>query len=307
MMFQGRYVLHSLVFSILLLGGSNGVVATGSGGDTSASERAERLNLTSVAKMVANWGARGVGTVGLMVLLAELQVQLLGQVLSGRELTPETQQAIREILREIGLEDADTVRLAECVESLQKVFPKSGGASLTSLLGGSRRILLMSEEAFNQLSEEEKRFLIGHEAMHIKHRHVLKAVVVGALVTICALSSATLVVRNYGRKKAYLQAGVAGVVGYLGAMVATLLVRSAVSRANERKADCQAARGLDAAAGGVALMKRLKEDPIMLEASENYKKFWWRLLMDHPTLDERIAYLQKIAEEQTVQAAAARG
>jgi len=304
MTFQGRHVLHGLVCSMLLLGGSNGVFAAGSEGSapTSESDNAA-LNSPSAAKMAVRFGLTGGFALGLVVLMIELQAKL-GAALGARELKPETQEEIRKVLREMGLKDVDDVCLAECIEALQKAFPKHGAAALMSPFGGNRRILLTSEEAFGQLSEDEKRFLVGHEATHIKRQHVLKAALVGVGAALCALLPSMCVAQSYGRKKEYLKAGAVGAVGYLSALVCAILGRAAMSRANEREADCQAARELNAAAGGVAIMKRFKEDPVMQAVLKKYKSFWWRLLMAHPTLDERIAYLQKIAEEQAAQAAA---
>jgi len=233
----------------------------------------------------------GLASLGMAALFGELVVLWRAWFLRGRELSPETQQEIRGILAELGFNKPETVTLFECAPVGGKLYPRHGALSLLSLIKG-RQIALTSQEAFNQLGRDEKRFLIGHEAVHIMRRHVLKMVIFAAFGAWLVTMPLFFLVPLYMQGSPwYLLFGLNMAIGYL-VMGIAFFASMYISRANERQADREGARFLNAADGGVALMKRFKEDPVMQKVVVAYTSKWRQLLLPHPSLDERIALLE---------------
>jgi len=280
------------------------------------SNRVGAVSLTGVAcdaRFVAMHTAKNV-----LVLsaLAAVVVPLIAPLLyRGKKLSPETEQAVRKTLREMGVEDVDSVTLREFNWLAQKLFGKENACAMGGLPFLPRHVLISQEKWLNKLSDAERRFLVGHEGAHLNRIHIIKTVVALAFAEGLARGSAALIKRELARKRwngmddrvhavAYLTTSVA-------AAVAPLCLRALVSRRCERQADTDAADQLCNAAGGQALMKRFNEQGEKRRA-KRAKKFFGLLgtldqicallnsktLASHPSHEKRIAYLEKMAEEQ---------
>ena len=82
------------------------------------------------------------------------------------------------------------------------------------------------------------------------------------------------------------------------AMPAAILGTMFVRRLTERWADKNSARKLKATAGGIAFFKGALENPALADSSSTKWPFLKRFLLSHPSLEKRIAWLEKMAEEQ---------
>jgi len=96
--------------------------------------------------------------------------------------SPENQQLIKDVLRSIGV---------PCVEQIGIESRAIGGAGVRLVLP-QRITFFLNEEWFNSLGDAGKRFVIGHEAGHLKRWHgqkTIAAMLAGAFVTVGAFWS----------------------------------------------------------------------------------------------------------------------
>ncbi len=124
-------------------------------------------------------------------------------------------------------------------------------------------VLSVNEALFDQLTDEEKKFIIAHEAMHYILEHC-----------------------EY--KTCYEWTGHGSSSGYNG-----------FSRALEKEADLQAAKRLKCAKGGVKFFQRLKRMwgcSYWNKKDKNKNRCTYD--PEHPTFDERLGYLKPIAAKQ---------
>ena len=139
--------------------------------------------------------------------------------------------------------------------------------------------MYINEEWFNSLSVDGRRFLVGHELMHIKHKHIQKSV----LLSLAFPSlSARLLFPLWGKKK-----------GPSNAFEAMLTLW--YSRRNEKEADISCAKRLHCANGGIEVFTSLETSPDkrLFKVPDAF--------LDHPSHKVRIEYLQELAESEKYQ------
>ena len=85
---------------------------------------------------------------------------------NSKPVTPETEALARKAFKQAGIENSDT-------------FPiyNMSGSFTAAISGGSS--LLINEEKFNSLPENQKWFIFGHEAGHVLKNHFLKGLLWG--------------------------------------------------------------------------------------------------------------------------------
>lgn len=154
--------------------------------------------------------------------------------------------------------------------------------------------LFISQGFFEDLSEQEQRFLIGHELIHIKERHTkyIQLVIVLVLLALCILWGL------YGRKRTeaviatYISESYrapslfcAGFISICILAVIPELMHFWYRRHIEWEADHQSLALLDSHDGGVQLMDRWMKEFKLPQINP-----YWGLLADHPSCFERRAY-----------------
>lgn len=217
-------------------------------------------------------------------------------------------------------DELDMSHLNIRVKKMSSLFMKQIGKknSVASSLGN---ILIISEEWFHSLNDEEQRMLIGHELIHIKQRHDVKSIATSVIVLTLLNLLYTVQPIKYFDKHYNISLTIALKVHTplfqyiykerLLDLITPLLLYllRAYARHNEREADIIAASSLHCASGGVSLFSQIRNEITDGEQQSvsNFRlkrifyalqKLGKRLFSSHPSLDERIAYLQKIARLQ---------
>ena len=234
----------------------------------------------------------------------------------------EMKDEIDGILKEIGVDPAKVRLLA--IDPDRATMLEGESSYLPALAMGS--VLLIDPKFFNFLPVEERRAVIGHEAMHIKNYDLLKA---------SLFSLAIPLITHFGVKKyqELLQGGFNAAtksfdlqnVGatsllflafnwhqYLVGMAASkLMISSSIfgwyQQLREKWADIDSARSLCCAHGATKAVERFadmqrtaKELSPLLEMLID-EKAESNLASVHPALAERIRYFAELAQEQLPQ------
>ena len=210
--------------------------------------------------------------------------------------SPQTEQFIRQIQKELGLEK---MRLY-----IFKLSDKEKRYIIrTNAYVNQDPIMVIDEEWFNELSDAEKRFLIGHELMHINKDHIFKKKFFIFSLGIPTSIAINLLIYKFQKDlniKLKDSPQIASVAIY-----ATLISLAPFSlwynRHLEREADLESATTLHCARGGELLFKRVLEEINAIPHTWLHKKllyFYEKFLGTHPTLKKRIKYLAKLAQKQ---------
>ncbi|MEX0672161.1 MAG: M48 family metalloprotease [Candidatus Babeliales bacterium] len=161
-------------------------------------------------------------------------------------LSPRNQQFIYAILREVNLHE--------------KISIKSHFTSCHGMIFGS--ILIINEKLFNELSDQEKRFVIAHEIMHYLLNHV-------------------------GYKLCYASFYNANDDEY-----------NTFSRLLEKEADLAAVQQFSCLEGGILFFKRLKHTWGCSYYDKKNPQLQCIYDPEHPTFQERITYLEALRTPQ---------
>jgi Zn-dependent protease with chaperone function len=219
----------------------------------------------------------------------------------GTELAcPEVCDFVAAIQKELGLEN-------HCIE-VRKFSPQAIEKEKTVAMVMGRHHLFVYESLFLSLTQEEQRFIIGHELIHLRNKHVDKTLASAALSGFATMAAGIQSV--YALEKLCLVSTSLCPLLYTASIVAgvyaSVYTYGAISRYYEKEADMCAAKELKCADGGMVLFKRpiksnlvknnkdgatQKVDPLAL-----YKKAFDELVRTHPNRAERVAYLQKLSQ-----------
>lgn len=172
-----------------------------------------------------------------------------------------------------------------------------------------KEYLFVSEDFFDNLTESERRFLIGHELMHLYHKHNhLQKILIGAcfvsLVPVLAgidkldqwmATMTTTERRDYhtiSNEEDIMKLRLCAPLCILTVWsLATKAASGCISQIFERQADISAARKLNTAQGGIDLFKRSN--------AKNIGKIRVpSIFSSHPTPNERITALESVLIEQ---------
>lgn len=208
-----------------------------------------------------------------------------------QDLSPENEKFVRDVLQEMRISHPVTIRRMS-----KKAIQIYGFHNAIVYFN----YLFVSEDWFNTLTVSEKRFLIAHEAVHIKEKHTLKQIVVGGLLFFVSQNLSSTINRRQGLYQDQNNEQLCQ------AFLFTLPYLYFKRKLIEQQADLQAAETLGNAADGVCLVERWKRE--LLDDESSYAL--WRLVSwfeknilfyfasTHPSLDERQNYLTVLAQKQ---------
>jgi STE24 endopeptidase len=173
---------------------------------------------------------------------------------------------------------------------------KKANAALTGL-GKTRRIII-ADTLLENYSDDEIEAVLAHELGHHVHRHILKSILVQAVVTFVGFWSAARVLHYAERQHGVLSLGVHGLQDYdfanlpLLALVSTVIsfllipALNAWSRHNERQADRYAFRSIASVQPFVSSMNKLADQNLAERSPSKLVEFFFN---SHPPIAKRIA------------------
>lgn len=245
-----------------------------------------------------------------------------GESLAANDVSLETEQLVRQIQQELGMQNWH-IRIKQMNPS---AIEKFGYKNAFAFPFGN--FIALNEEWLKTLTPDEQRALIGHELIHLKKYHVFKQI---GLVTSVALLIDYCSQKNMSKKiinalpeklkdflydirdswhKIQAESRVLKKIDPRMLMIAAIACK--YSRGCEKEADLLAASQLKCAAGGANLFRKFKENSEDPESRFRIKRFYKRLLKRwqpiekiqhffygrHPKLEERITYLSELAQQQ---------
>ncbi|MCK4265082.1 M48 family metalloprotease [Candidatus Babeliales bacterium] len=217
--------------------------------------------------------------------LASYISKAVEQELGTLRLSETQEQEVRAIAKEMGISEPIVIRKMN-TRALVRFGYHNAFASFFLLFNfipmKIKPFLFASEGFFEDLSPEERRFIIGHELIHIKERHVVYLNLVlyllfFALLTLWWFISKAL--RPALKKPLYILSS--GLLFYISLMVPGL-INFAYRRHIERDADNKSLMVLKSHDGGLKLIERWIKEFRMPEHNQ-----YFGLFSDHPSLLER--------------------
>lgn len=232
----------------------------------------------------------------LMSMPSFIQIQkTCGDVIAdlfGKEgLKPDNKQKVQRIVEELEMSHF----MVEARAMNDFAFSHTGRGNALVFPGMS--YLFIDEEFFEELTQDEQRFLIGHELMHIYRLHGIKRLVFLSSVIVACFALADrlneidiekLITSPMGQKLS----SVATVTLPIMLMILGILATYRLSRSQELDADSKVVQklGKKAIAGGLSLLQRY-------ESCDDEKFDFKALLSYQPTIKERIANLIKLQDQ----------
>ncbi len=199
------------------------------------------------------------------------------------------EQLVRATLRELKVKDADTIILRRYYNIL---------AEASALVAPLRaRFIIINEEWFNTLSHDEKKYIIGHEAMHIEYQHGLKkAIAVGAWLYLGSRIVARELSEGCGCGsnliKHYNWSKILYVTGFF--WISAPLLDRWISRMCEAQADKESAQRLKVVNAAVQLYRnRVDARRSFKQQSLLARTIEW-LYSTHPSDKQRMIAMQKL-------------
>jgi Zn-dependent protease with chaperone function len=191
----------------------------------------------------------------------------------GLPLSPENEALCRDILEQAGIDNFASITISSCETS---IHVSSDG-------------LFVDEELFDMLSLDTQTAIIAHEAMHLKHEHLLKRACfdTAAYMTSLCLQCALLVahtkyihkIKNKTLKK-FLNAPVVRMLGHASLFCITyVLPLIAYSWSQELEADREAMKLFNCAQATAEFFKF----SIACTAAHNRQEGRWHALTDYIT------------------------
>ncbi len=201
----------------------------------------------------------------------------------------ENEQFIRNIQHEMGM---DSWNIA--TRRLSNYAMRLVGRENTFVISTpGLHYLFISQDWFDSLSQQERRFLIGHELSHLQKYHTLKRIGAGIVLSYTTgLLSDLLTSDSSPETKTMINRLTT---------VGTLIATAYLSRCQEKEADLNAARSLHAAAGGISLFDRFQRECVDPESRFALRRIITTInkipgtlfYATHPSLETRKNYLEK--------------
>lgn len=197
---------------------------------------------------------------------------------------------ILQIAKEMGINESIVIRKMNTA-ALQ-TFGYNNAFACWALLGGflpfsNQPFMFLSEGFLEDLSPEEQRFLIGHELIHIRDRHVMFFNLVWAIAVLLLLTLAYFgqrFVRSRFALKPAIFYILMAICVYCSLAIPNL-IGLAYRRWMERAADLESFRLLNSHEGCLKIITRWQND-FQIPKHDAY----WGLLSDHPSCFERENY-----------------
>lgn len=225
---------------------------------------------------------------------------LLESSFGNQPLSQENEAEVRAIIDELNYKEPVIIKKMNWV-ALQKFGYYNAFACYNmegGFISGSPHIFA-SDNFFKDLSPEERRFIIGHEVMHLRERHIHFINFVMLFVSVLLLIFYIVFLYPFLniRFKAlsikhanFLKWG-----SFLMIVIACSFVVSAISNASRRyieaDADCKSVTELGTHAGGLKIIDRWCKDFKMPEHNSYYGIF-----ADHPSCFQRREYITNLSK-----------
>lgn len=215
-----------------------------------------------------------------------------------QRLAEQYEQMIRSIADRMGIQEQFTVRKMNTYST--QVMGYHNAFALQPLLFGFIPVglspfMFVSEGFFEDLSQQEQEFLIGHELIHIERAHVRYFNLIYYLLLVIVIAVWFLLrrkIRSMCGKKVWLYP-VATFIMLFCCSDALNVAGLAYKRSIEYEADSTSVALLNSYDGGMALIKRWQKEFRMPLHND-----WWGLFSDHPSCHERIAYFSQVKQQQ---------
>ncbi len=218
---------------------------------------------------------------------------IAGQQLGAALLAPEQEEKVKAIASEMGVSEPIVIRKMN--HDALRLFGYCNAISyFPAILGfipiSNKPFLFISEGFFEDLSPEEQRFLIGHEMVHIKERHVLYLELTLYMLFFLLLifwwflkKYFRLIIQKIIATKYHSSvSAVTSCILFCICLVVPELIGFAYRRHIEREADCKSMEILKSYDGGIKLIDRWVKE-FKIPAHNQY----FGLLSDHPSCFER--------------------
>ncbi len=205
---------------------------------------------------------------------------LIESAFGTENLTPENEAYIRSIEKKMKMESRGVVLKKMNVRALNKW----GWHNAVAIFGH----IFISESYFNQLSQDAKTYLIGHELIHIDEKHSLIMTIINGMGLIGAG-----VYYTYAKnaQQPWWKKATIGVSSWL----LYRLGIAHIQRECERRADIKSVALLNSAGGGIEL---LRQRSLLVPTVASRWSVVRQAFSTHPSNEERIAYLEKIQKAQ---------
>lgn len=200
--------------------------------------------------------------------------------IGSKKLKEEINNLILDIKNEMHIKE--TIHLRKMNSSGMKIYGYFNAIACFPLflkyLPINKPYIFVNEGFFELLSLEEKRFLIGHELIHIRDMHAYYLAIIFNFVFLLSLAS----IFNFN---SILKNNLLIYIFIFIFIFLHKLSQAAYKRYNERMADILSMNILNSQAGCLKLIDRWKKD---FNMKEDYNSLYERLFSDHPSLNERI-------------------
>lgn len=233
--------------------------------------------------------------------------EILG--IHGSEADPECKSFIENIIKELNMQDYNIKIYKMDDRTIAKFGYKNAFVFFNNIY--------ISQDYFKSIPNDVKRFLIGHELMHIKKNHISKNLIFN-LAFITASTWAGYSISKYLDKKfkskdqdkqndnTILQKIKNSITTRVVIAPTTFIATSAIckmfSRYCEKEADRESALNLNSTEGGIKFFEDLENDRIYIESHligkkpSIFSRWTSRLFSTHPTNEERIKLLKNLTK-----------
>src|ERR1700723_3820413 len=223
---------------------------------------------------------------GLFILLAQLAPVVLLPIFYKFE--PLDNEDLRRRLVQLGERAGTRVRGVYRWNLSEK--SKKANAALTGL-GNTRRIIL-ADNLLDRYSADEIEAVLAHELGHHVHKHILKSIVVQAIITLAGFWAANWVL-HYAVERTHLFETLSDFANLpLLVLISTVLsflllpAMNAYSRFNERQADRYAFESISSVEPFITSMNKLAEQNLAERTPSKWVEWFFH---SHPAISRRLA------------------
>jgi len=191
------------------------------------------------------------------------------------------------------------------------IIPETQPNAFATGRNPSHAAVAVTQGLLQTMDREELKGVLAHELAHVKHRDILTmsvaATLAGAIMVLARLAGWAMLFGGFGGRDSRDRGALGGLVFYLLAPIAAMLIQMAISRSREFAADCGGAEiagnpyGLASALAKLGTLTRRipmrRAAPTtahMMIANPFGGGAVMRLFSTHPPIEERIRRLQEL-------------
>lgn len=223
------------------------------------------------------------------------------------KLQEKNENFIRDIIQELGMsQDIKVFKMSS--EEIKKYGRNNAFVT-------DKKEMYISEDFFNELNNEEKRFLVGHELMHLKLEHAqkrnLQLFMSSLVLYFVGHFSEYYIKKNYGdryfngkirsKKEIYihnLKSGLISLASGLGFGAISTSILLFFNRKRELEADRESVLKLKCFDGGINFFKKMKKEiESSFSESPTIYKFLFSITSTHPDHKTRIKQIKNLKKE----------